>query len=316
MVDEISYVLQRRILTGEVHERVERLANELTTVSEIGGDSDDLRQKILDARQNGRSLKIILFSIRDYLIRLGVSFGHMSSTEFDWTITLRDQSIFREAHTDDVLAAEQKGKVSPEEAAEFLHTFDQMMDGPHEEDWEVLQTKMADMKRAYRAKQNSPANLETKSFELEELEEEAIGRAPKSLKGLADLLLSGDDLPVQSRDGALFGGADVIVELAATSRTRDFLNGKVRPMDESPGPRVVLSKHAREISWLFRELSTCPDIYLDHMSKYAFFARLANAANAFQIANGELEDSKLVLRAVFMEALRWIEERNVDGRAA
>jgi len=303
-------------MSEDVHERIENLANELTTVSEISGDLDELRQNILNARQNGRGLKVMLSSIRDYLIRLGVSFGHMSSTEFDWTVTLVDQSIYREAHTDDVLAAEQKGKVSPEEAAEFLHTFDQMMEGPHEEDWEILQQKMADLKRAHRAKKNSPSNLETQSYELKDMDAEVFGRVPESLKGIAAMLLGDEKLATRSRNHELFGGADVMVALASSPRTRDFLNGKVRPMDSSPGPRVVLSRHAREISWLFRELVVCPDSYTDHMSKYAFFARLANAANAFQIANGELEDPKPVLRAVLMESLKWIAETNATGRAA
>jgi hypothetical protein len=68
-----------------------------------------------------------------------------------------------------------------------------------------------------------------------------------------------------------WGGADVII----TSNQRD-----TRPV-----PRMVITRHAGQVSWLIVQLKSAFDPLLDHCNKFEFYGRLANRALYFMKTN-------------------------------
>jgi hypothetical protein len=86
-----------------------------------------------------------------------------------------------------------------------------------------------------------------------------------------------DDLDAELASGAvptaksLWGGADVMIrKVAPRPKTGDSFY---------PEPRVVVTEHAGEISWMFEKLRDAfySEDRLDGCSKIEFFGRLANA---------------------------------------
>lgn len=103
------------------------------------------------------------------------------------------------------------------------------------------------------------------------------------------------------RAESLWGGADVVIRF------------KQHPHNKSssfyPAPRMVCSKHARELSWLFEILRDAfyLESLVDGCSKIEFFGRLANAANK-KIAEKPEVSLRELCGAVYNEAVNMYSE--------
>ncbi|MDT8273848.1 MAG: gamma-glutamylcyclotransferase family protein, partial [Desulfomonilia bacterium] len=88
-----------------------------------------------------------------------------------------------------------------------------------------------------------------------------------------------------------WGGAGVIIGPEPDGRTAQT---------------VVFTKHWRELSWLFKMLRVYFDWAIDHLSKYEFFGRLAQAA----VTSGfsDIDDPRPIMSATTVEAERMLSE--------
>jgi hypothetical protein len=109
-------------------------------------------------------------------------------------------------------------------------------------------------------------------------------------------LLPGGSLP----RARAWGGADVVI-----SKTPDQNPGS----GWYPDPRYVVTRHVRELSWLFENLWAAfrAENRLDGQSKIEFFGRLANAANRCLARTPEVSAQELCA-AVLHEAFAIYEE--------
>lgn len=97
-----------------------------------------------------------------------------------------------------------------------------------------------------------------------------------------------------------WGGAGVII--TASSRADDSGAGGSRDI-------LVLTEHSLELSWCFEQLrdAFCSEDRLDYSSKYAFFGRLAEAANRCLRAHPQASANELC-SAVVQEAFAIYDE--------
>src|SRR4051812_39681583 len=104
------------------------------------------------------------------------------------------------------------------------------------------------------------------------------------------------------------GGAGVIISTEVDDRVRRHLEDEsivLGSQRTAPRPRAVITPLAPELAWLFNELKAIFSGTIDHISKYDFYGRLAEAANE-QLAGNEkkfdLEACQKLLFAVIREA--------------
>lgn len=103
----------------------------------------------------------------------------------------------------------------------------------------------------------------------------------------------------------LFGGADVIIEYSDTDRTKAFLKDQpvVIGMQETiPRRRVVLTKDANELSWVFFQLRDIFQKKIDYISKNDFFGLLAQSAIDFIKENNDKQTTEELLKTVLNTA--------------
>ena len=100
------------------------------------------------------------------------------------------------------------------------------------------------------------------------------------------------------RWGHYWGGADVIINTRLLKKHKEWLGDQpmvVSPQMTEPKRRIVVSKYAIELSWLFIQLR---DLYrgrIDYISKYDFYGELAQTAiNIIEISDGNYELSYLL----------------------
>lgn len=109
-----------------------------------------------------------------------------------------------------------------------------------------------------------------------------------------------------------WGGADVIIAPEEDERIRDFLGGQnvvISFQQFQPQRQVVITKFARELSWLFYQLKDCCSGTYDFSSKYDFFGLLALAARNHLEKNPQT-DCKSLLLAVLKQGEKWMENRD------
>lgn len=83
-----------------------------------------------------------------------------------------------------------------------------------------------------------------------------------------------------------FGGADVIVcQKAPYTNTSKI---------------IVETKYSKEISWLIEQLKLIYSKDYDYISKYDFFATIANTANAYISTNGD-KNIEEMMKSIIME---------------
>ena len=95
---------------------------------------------------------------------------------------------------------------------------------------------------------------------------------------------------IDERDGPEFGGADVIITRDPCESQVEWASVQPFVVDTTgyvPRRRLVVTRHAVEISWLlcqFRELYA--DV-LDYMNKYQFYGEVAQAAEDYLEQHGD-----------------------------
>ncbi len=113
-----------------------------------------------------------------------------------------------------------------------------------------------------------------------------------------------EDLPKQRN----WGGADVIITNKVTPRHQRWLGDQppvISLQKTDPQKRLVVTKYSHELSWLFNELKSLFHGYLDHMSKYDFYAFLAEGALSASNPNG-----KEILRGTLDGAVEFLDTMN------
>lgn len=102
-------------------------------------------------------------------------------------------------------------------------------------------------------------------------------------------------------DVELFAGADIIVSNSLTPEINRWLDGKELTEASSPnatGKSVVITKHARELSWLIYELKKLYSDEIDYLNKYEFYGNIARIANEYLMNNCDNEVESLLMYIV------------------
>jgi hypothetical protein len=112
------------------------------------------------------------------------------------------------------------------------------------------------------------------------------------LTHLRDLVLAGAYGTARN-----WGGADVVI------------GPPPRPVPTAdgfyPDPEYVATKHHRELSWLFEQLSALFSPHIDFINKYEFYGRLADSANSYFEEGGDEEDPTALLVSTIDCCLRF-----------
>lgn len=122
-----------------------------------------------------------------------------------------------------------------------------------------------------------------------------IGAGLVSLDALRSQIQSGG---YKRRIGSVsnWGGADLIVTPVEIDR------------ESLPGKVIVVTAFTKELSWLINELRDICASFIDYFSKYRFYPRLGERANAFLSTHKSLADSTDLLLAVLDEAAVFVRE--------
>jgi hypothetical protein len=108
----------------------------------------------------------------------------------------------------------------------------------------------------------------------------------------------------------LWGGADVIIELQETERTRHFLGTNqphyINGINYGSARQVVITKDARELSWLFEKMRDVFRSRIDYLSKYEFFGALAETSNEFIKKYDDTQTTEQLLLHVLETPKKWL----------
>lgn len=107
-----------------------------------------------------------------------------------------------------------------------------------------------------------------------------------------------------------WGGADVIIAPEEDERTRRFLDGQnvvISFQQFQPQRQVVITRFARELSWLFYQLRDCCSGTYDYSSKYDFFGLLAFAARK-NLEDNPQTDCETLLLEVLQQCEKWLKQ--------
>tara|TARA_Y100001970_G_C13895888_1_gene681077 strand:- start:169 stop:648 length:480 start_codon:yes stop_codon:yes gene_type:complete len=127
----------------------------------------------------------------------------------------------------------------------------------------------------------------------------------KSIKKLENFILYGEDLKTKidnhprvisylsdHTDGSTWYGADVLVVFRKTLEMKHWVS-------RSSSHHLVETKHAKGIAWVFIVLSNIYVDKIDSITKYFFYADLAEAANLYlERSTGEVNLKGLLLEIV------------------
>ncbi|MDO5510370.1 MAG: hypothetical protein Q4F57_06715 [Weeksellaceae bacterium] len=98
------------------------------------------------------------------------------------------------------------------------------------------------------------------------------------LIGLREIVLQ-DDVTSLAQSSSMFGGADIKI-----------VHTRPKPKPENSfydEPQFVVTKYAKELSWLIFQLKDVFSSELNYMNKYEFYSRLAERANKSIEIHGE-----------------------------
>lgn len=105
-----------------------------------------------------------------------------------------------------------------------------------------------------------------------------------------------------------WGGADVVIAAAMNRELEDWIGSQpfvVSFQKTAPRRRLVLTRHSRELSWLFFRLKDIFYDRLDYVTKYDFYGMLAQAALDHIEKNPGQDDLKGMLLDVIAAAKRF-----------
>lgn len=108
----------------------------------------------------------------------------------------------------------------------------------------------------------------------------------------------------------LFGGTDVIIEFHETERTKHFLGSNqpyyINGVNYYSGRQVVITKDAKELSWLFKQIRDIIHSRIDYVSRYEFFGILAQTSNEFIRKFDDTQTSEQLLLHVLEVPKYWL----------
>jgi hypothetical protein len=120
------------------------------------------------------------------------------------------------------------------------------------------------------------------------------------------------DISVLAEDVREWGGADVVISSTLNQSTKKWLENQplvLSLQSTEPRRRAVITKHAKELSWLFCELRDLFSARVDYISKYDFYGLLAQSAIDYLARNEAATDPKGLLLAVLDSSRKFFEER-------
>lgn len=109
------------------------------------------------------------------------------------------------------------------------------------------------------------------------------------------------DIAIEARSVKEWGGADVIIKAELDVSTEKWLGDEplvVSFQSTEPRRRAVITKHSKELSWLFYQLKDIFSEKIDYASKYDFYGLLAQSAIDYLMNNEETRDPKGLLLTV------------------
>jgi len=98
----------------------------------------------------------------------------------------------------------------------------------------------------------------------------------RKLNGLENQIQN-DDILTIAKDVDNWGGADVIIDKEMTDELKEWVGNQpfvISLQKSEPRRRAVITKHAKELSWLFYELKEIFSERIDFSSKYDFYGFL------------------------------------------
>ncbi len=102
----------------------------------------------------------------------------------------------------------------------------------------------------------------------------------RKLNGLENQIQN-DDILTIAKDVDNWGGADVIIDKEMTDELKEWVGNQpfvISLQKSEPRRRAVITKHAKELSWLFYELKEIFSERIDFSSKYDFYGFLDQSA--------------------------------------
>lgn len=105
-------------------------------------------------------------------------------------------------------------------------------------------------------------------------------------------------------------GADVVISEKMTPSLKKWIDNSlilIKTQDYSPHKRVVITKCSKELSWLFYQLKDTFKDDIDYLSKYDFYAFLAQNAIDFIEERNKYKCEELLLYVLNAVRGRWNE---------
>ena len=110
------------------------------------------------------------------------------------------------------------------------------------------------------------------------------------------------DIAKEAKGTEEWGGADVVIAAEMNESIKDWIGSQplvIGFQKTAPRRRLVLTRHSRELSWLFFELKAIFYDKLDYITKYDFYGLLAQAALDHLEKSGE----KAAMREMLLEVI-------------
>jgi hypothetical protein len=318
LVDAAGYLIHRHSPVDQLRDKYIDFTNEIEQLSSIE-NAEQVSQTIRHLLSiNSPLLKQVIYMFRDLLIAAGIALSRDTGTSFEWTLDLTDPTIIEQSTRDDMLAMYERGDIDGELATDFVQCWESAFrddDGDDASSNDSLEKISGEILQHSR-QQNWEKEQKRMFLVLPRPTDLDPLSVPEDLGHVYSMIMGNSPLAEQSRSHQLFGGAGLIVELSSTERTKRFIENQIPVLhSDTPGHRVIITPHAHEVSWLIYKLKESAACDYDHMSKYVFFARLANAANTHRIACGDEKNPLPLLQSIFMAGLAWFRE-NPAGRQA
>jgi hypothetical protein len=98
-----------------------------------------------------------------------------------------------------------------------------------------------------------------------------------------------------------WGGADVMICTDPTERQREWAENQPLVVDATtyvPRRRLVVTRHARALTWLFYQFREIYSDRIDYVNKYPFYGTLAQAALDYVAQHGDAEEVESLLLTV------------------
>ena len=137
--------------------------------------------------------------------------------------------------------------------------------------------------------------------ELNQLREKIIN------EDIKEIAMEDEEIQYQvenaQRWGHYWGGADVLINTRLLKKHKEWLGNQPLVLScqpTSPMRRVVITKYAVELSWLFIQLRELYYARIDSVSKYDFYGELAQ--KAIDVVNET--DNKCSVEELLFEVLR------------